>query len=83
MSEQDTVTLRKPDPNYPKAFYKLSDRGDLVSPAYERIVVSESGQAQRVADRRPYTTALAKDLKEEKELLKDGWTDTAPKTEAA
>ena len=52
--------LRKPyvfQP-YPKIKYRAAPKGqgDLKSPAYEKIVVSEQGQAQRVPERHPYAT---------------------------
>ncbi len=80
MAEQEyPEKLRKFDPNYPKALYKSAERGEEVSPAYERIIVSEQGQAQRVKDRYSYVTELAYDIKEEKELLKEGWVETPAK----
>jgi hypothetical protein len=68
-------TLNKIDPNYPKALYKAKSQGDEKSPAYEKIVMNESGQAQRQKEYYPYETALVRDAKEEKELLKDGWLE--------
>ena len=79
MSTQPEV-LRKLDPNYPKALYKAGKQGDEKSPAYEKIIISETtGQAQRQREFHPYTTILARDAKEEKELLKDGWVETPAK----
>jgi hypothetical protein len=73
--------LRKFDPNYPKALYKSATRGDEISPAYEKIVVSDSGQAQRQREFYSYQSVLVRDAKEEKELAKDGWVDTPAKLE--
>src|SRR2546428_13846931 len=44
---------------YPKIKYKAAaeGQGDLKSPAYEKIVVSEQGQAQRVPESHPYATS--------------------------
>lgn len=77
--------LKKHDPNFPKAFYKKHHIGEEISPAYERITLSEQGQATRVKDRYPYVSTMCHDGKEEKDLLKDGWVDNPAKlqTEAA
>jgi hypothetical protein len=72
--------------DYPKALYKFVgvQKGDLVSPAYEEIVVNDSGIASRYPRRYNYTTVKVTNEREEKQLLKEGWVDHPTKiTEAA
>jgi len=72
-----TAPVLKPvDQNYPKAMFKAvaPGEGDVKSPAYEKIVMKE-GVPQRQVEFHPYITAVANDAKEEKELVKDGWSD--------
>jgi hypothetical protein len=72
--------------DYPKALYKFAgtQKGDLVSPAYEDIVVNDAGFASRFARRYNYVTVKAANEREEKQFLKDGWVDHPSKiTEAA
>lgn len=65
---------------YPKAVYRAvmtskGERGDIVSPGYERIEINDSGTAQRRVDYHMYITMLAKDAKHEKALSGEGWVD--------
>jgi hypothetical protein len=65
---------------YPKALYRLAmtskgERGDVISPGYEKIVTNDSGIAQRLVEYHVYVTRKAADAKQEKEMLKEGWVD--------
>lgn len=65
---------------YPKALYRLAlsskgERGDVVSPGYEKIVTNDSGIASRQVEYHVYISRKVVDAKQEKELLKEGWVD--------
>jgi hypothetical protein len=69
---------------YPKALYRLAlkdkgERGDVKSPGYEKIVVNDSGNAQRVVEYHDYISIRVANAKDEKELAKDGWVDNVYK----
>jgi hypothetical protein len=77
--------LKPIDYNYPKALYRVvlkGERGDIKSPGYEKIVMNDSGQAQRQVEYYMYVTGVAHDAKEEKELIKEGWVDHPSKLSA-
>jgi len=75
--------LQEKDLNYPKAMYKpaAAGEGDVKSPAYEKIVMKD-GVPQRQVEFHAYITAVANDAKEEKELVKEGWSDHPQKMKA-
>ena len=87
--KHDLEDLRKPHVgDYPRALYKYvgSGKGDLKSPAYEKIVTNDAGIASRFPEKHHYVTRSVKDVKEEKEFLKEGWELQPPAerlTEAA
>ena len=75
--------LKPVDLNYPKALYKYvgKGKGDLVSPAYEKIVRVD-GQDVRKPEFYDYVTCIVLDAEAEKALGSE-WIDNPNKLKAS